>query len=564
MTILRAGAAWVVFALVGMLALSSPPAAHAAATRTWTGLGANSNWSDAGNWDTGVPVAGDSIVFPAGASRKTNTNNLAANTSFARIDFTGSGYDISGNALELTDRLFHNPGSGTNSVHLSIMNDGAIEVDSGRLVITGNNTFDGIVSVDGGVLQVASSTGLGTITGITDVDLGGILALSGGIDIGAEPVYVVGGDPETGGALQSLSGTNRAGIVRLVGDTVVGVGNSTLIIGTLFQDSPGAKLTLIGGGKLQVEAAFYAGELDVDHGNLTWNANSQAFVDVDGGGWLRGTGTVAAANVMGGQIWPGSGNAPGVLTVMNKTTFGAGYFKVDIDGPGVGTGYGRLATGSLELGTTATFLDVDLGYTPVAGTVFTIIANGGGKVVGTFTDLPEGASYIAGGYVFRISYVGGDGNDVTLTALRTVRADLRVTATAAPSPAQAGNLVVYTVTLTNDGPDAASSPRVSMGTPEGTTFESVSGPNLWACSKPTSTPSASCTGPTFASGATATFTFTYRVNQGRSAPLSGTVGVSSETSDPASANNATTLLTQIGAGGAFPFRRILPGLAADK
>ena len=38
-----------------------------------------------------------------------------------------------------------------------------------------------------------------------------------------------------------------------------------------------------------------------------------------------------------------------------------------------------------------------------------------GAVQGTFKNLPEGATFMAQGFPFRISYVGGDGNDVVLT-----------------------------------------------------------------------------------------------------------------------------------------------------
>ena len=37
--------------------------------------------------------------------------------------------------------------------------------------------------------------------------------------------------------------------------------------------------------------------------------------------------------------------------------------------------------------------------------------------MGTFKDLPEGAEITVGGAIFKISYVGGDGNDIVLTAL---------------------------------------------------------------------------------------------------------------------------------------------------
>jgi uncharacterized repeat protein (TIGR01451 family) len=55
---------------------------------------------------------------------------------------------------------------------------------------------------------------------------------------------------------------------------------------------------------------------------------------------------------------------------------------------------------------------------PSAGQTFTIIANDlSDAVVGTFAGLPEGSIVAAGAGRLRVSYVGGSGNDVTLTAL---------------------------------------------------------------------------------------------------------------------------------------------------
>lgn len=54
------------------------------------------------------------------------------------------------------------------------------------------------------------------------------------------------------------------------------------------------------------------------------------------------------------------------------------------------------------------------------GDTFTIIDNKGPHPIegsAMFKDLPEGAEVTVGGAIFKISYVGGDGNDVVLTAL---------------------------------------------------------------------------------------------------------------------------------------------------
>ncbi|MFL5330452.1 MAG: hypothetical protein ACJ8C4_16235, partial [Gemmataceae bacterium] len=61
-----------------------------------------------------------------------------------------------------------------------------------------------------------------------------------------------------------------------------------------------------------------------------------------------------------------------------------------------------------------------VGFAPLSNQVFSLIrVDGANPVVGTFDGLPEGAVVTFGGVPFTISYVGGDGNDVTLKA-RTI------------------------------------------------------------------------------------------------------------------------------------------------
>ncbi len=72
-----------------------------AATRTWTGT-AGSNWSDANNWGGTAPVAGDDLVFPAGASNLTMTNDFAAGTAFRSMTFDDA-YTANGNAIVIGD-----------------------------------------------------------------------------------------------------------------------------------------------------------------------------------------------------------------------------------------------------------------------------------------------------------------------------------------------------------------------------------------------------------------------------------------------------------------------------
>lgn len=91
------------------------------------------------------------------------------------------------------------------------------------------------------------------------------------------------------------------------------------------------------------------------------------------------------------------------MKILNKDH----YDQIDVS-------YGAgLANGRLDL----TYLE---GGVIKKGDTFTIINNRGTSPIegsAMFKDLPEGAEITVDGAIFKISYVGGDGNDVVLTAL---------------------------------------------------------------------------------------------------------------------------------------------------
>ena len=117
------------------------------------------------------------------------------------------------------------------------------------------------------------------------------------------------------------------------------------------------------------------------------------------------------------------GMSPGCLTT--ASLYIGGSYEFEIGGNDACSGYDQLkVTG--PTGDTV-FLDDESAvlntsrwnnFTPAQGKVFTIIDNQGpNAVVETFKNLPEGATFSQNGVVFKISYVGGNGNDVTLTVM---------------------------------------------------------------------------------------------------------------------------------------------------
>jgi acetyl esterase/lipase len=135
-------------------------------------------------------------------------------------------------------------------------------------------------------------------------------------------------------------------------------------------------------------------------------------------GQLRGIGTMGNTNiqfvsVVPGYLLPGdfASAGTGLLHTKNLSLGGAAYL-VDLDP--AGTSDSVQVTGSVTISDGLGVASV--ASTPAAGQMFVIIDNDGiDPVNGTFNSLPEGAVFSANGVLFRISYVGNDGNDVVLT-----------------------------------------------------------------------------------------------------------------------------------------------------
>lgn len=141
------------------------------------------------------------------------------------------------------------------------------------------------------------------------------------------------------------------------------------------------------------------------------------------GGVLKGNGVLDGGIYVqgGGRLAPGQ--SPGCLTSNSDVSMEANsHFDVELGGTTPCTGYDQLiVNGQVSFYDEGPNLNIWLydGFTPVAGQTFMIINNDSNDAVsqGTFKDLPEGAMFNSDGYVYQISYVGGDGNDVVLTVV---------------------------------------------------------------------------------------------------------------------------------------------------
>ena len=122
-------------------------------------------------------------------------------------------------------------------------------------------------------------------------------------------------------------------------------------------------------------------------------------------------------------------------------------------------------------------------------------------------------------------------------------ADVSITKTATPETVIAGNRATYTLTVSNDGPNAASGVRAVDTLPAGVSYVS-SNPTTGSCSLSDST--LTCGLGTIASGATATVTVVVRVPADSDATsLTNVARVTSTTSDPNQTNNNSSATSAV-------------------
>jgi hypothetical protein len=179
-----------------------------------------------------------------------------------------------------------------------------------------------------------------------------------------------------------------------------------------------------------------------------------AGVEVGLSGTLMGSGTAERyINVDdGGIIAPG--HSPGCLTTNNLLVNGT--YKAELNGTTPCTGYdqvvvnggpgnpvsGGLTAVDLTGGTLSLILDS--GFVPSVGNSFTIINNKStDPVTSTFSGHAEGSSFSSQGVTYRITYIGGDGNDVVLT-VTAVDASLVASSTQVPKAPNTGFALITT------------------------------------------------------------------------------------------------------------------------
>lgn len=307
-----------------------------------------------------------------------------------------------------------------------ISGDGWIDtLGKGTVTLTGNqdNTFAGPILVFEGLLELKKSGGHIAVPGALTV--GQNTGAAGGSRVRllaphqiADPseltvrttgILDLNGFPETVGSLAG-PGTILLGSATLVsGENNLSTSFAGIISGTGGYTKRGSGTqTFLGNNS-------YAGNTAVLQGTLLINGNqaTSRVTSVATGATLGGNGIVTGIQLSpGGNLSPGVG--PGVLSAAADVNLASARFNVELNGPNPGTEYDWLRVGGVvQLG--GTQLNPSLSFTPSIGDRFTLVqVTSSSPVKGTFTGLPEGGKFAIKGMLFRITYLGGSGNDVVI------------------------------------------------------------------------------------------------------------------------------------------------------
>jgi hypothetical protein len=414
--------------------------------------GADLRFGGAATLGPGSQVSGDGgVAFDGGSASVQGTYNLgpdgATQVGDAPVDFSGTVLGVGG----------------------------SLDIHGGDFGLAASADFHGTALT----LADLSLSGVGNVSPLTSTSLraggvtinhqftwgSGTLSGPGTTTIAAGATLVLSHNAGAGGTFWDLDGRvlNNYGTAQFFAapfdETLLLSGGSVFNNYGSFQGANGRTVVVSGSGTgevfnnygtiAQAGSQQMAFELPVNNSG-TVNVPT-GLLAMDGGGNDSGSivGAAGASVRLGGTMTL----APPVLgqasTSVDTLAWSGATLNYQIAGPNPGTGFNQITvTSPLSLGIPFN-LSLAQGFTPTLAETFTIIENQSSSPIGgTFSGLPEAAVIAdAAGDQFRISYAGGDGNDVTLTTIFAHKTDTSTVVTPSANPALLNQAVTFTATV---------------------------------------------------------------------------------------------------------------------
>jgi autotransporter-associated beta strand protein len=352
-----------------------------------------------------ITLAGDYYTgfYAFGTMTVSGTIGTSAYTGTLRLRGSGAGTLGAAAVVSIPNADVQITDGGTWTISSTGNTWGATNIVSGTLMLGINSALPSatVVTMGQGGNYTATLDLNGknqTIAGLTETsgNTGGANALTV-TNTGAAATLTINNSSNYQYDSLITNGTNALNIVK--------TGSGTL---TLSNDNTYTGTTTINGGTLNIT-------------NTSGSATGTGAITVGSGGTLGGTGEATGAVTVqsGGTLSPGTSGV-GQLKINGNLAMNSGStFSVTVSGPAADRVFD---TGTVNLGSAT--LSVTVLITPVPGQTYTIIDNDAADAItGTFNGQAEGSTITVASGTFRISYVGGTGNDVTLTCVTSPSLD---------------------------------------------------------------------------------------------------------------------------------------------
>ena len=488
---------------------------HSSATTTvnYTGntiAGANIGFQ----WISGSNFTGNLPVNLTGNLVTTcDTGVLIQSNGVAHLDtdvITGSG---AGGGVHLVTGLLSAAGANTNGIFRTFVSGGS--ADGVHIDATAGTITDPMTQND-----FSNNTGFG-MNNLSATNISATLNYWGS-NIAANVAAKVNGPVTFDPWLASGTDVNGAvGFQPFIWATTTTLANKTTFVGTgaadtgsMLATSP-ITLTMDGDTGFVPTAQLLNVDIQLGSSDDVFTLGQTGIPTIFDGG--PGNDTLIGTNVA--QTWnitgANSGNIPGATSAFTTTESLRGGSAADSFVFGAAGSLGQKLDGGLGVDT--------LDNTAIPG--HTVTPTGPGTL---------------DGFMGTASGVGTTFDNINIVA---AAADLSVVKSG-PATANAGTVINYTITVTNNGPNPAINATLT-DTPTGTTFASLAAPGGWSCTTPpvNGTGSINCT---MASMAVGSAIFTLNVNgPAAPAPVSNTASVSSSSTDNTPGNNNSMVNTNV-------------------
>jgi autotransporter-associated beta strand protein len=330
-------------------------------------LGSNGLVITTGSTEFSGMIAGTGGIEIAGGTQTLSGVNTYTNAT--QID-PGATLALKGNgSIANSAFISFSPGFSTSHFDISQTNSGAsvaglfdpigigvVSLGSKTLTFTSSAGFFNGVIQDGGIGGgtggnvtianggLATFGGVNTYTGLTTINAGGELDMSGNGSIAASKAVINNGIFDisclcsSSGLITSLSGAST-GIVNLGPNTLIITNGNGTFAGVIQDGGAGGGLTIAGGKEILTGANTYTGATTITGGTLELDGSitGSSGMTVNSGGTLSGTGLVDPPTTTinnGGTLAPGSTSNPtGKLTLAGNLVFqSAATYLVTVGG----------------------------------------------------------------------------------------------------------------------------------------------------------------------------------------------------------------------------------------